>query len=65
MNMPQNEALTEVRTRGEERSTNLPDGLFRNAAPIGTFAGQQDFVVRFHDGKPVAMNSGEQGGGQN
>jgi hypothetical protein len=34
-------------------------------APIGTFAGSQDFVLRIHNGTPIAANTGDQGGGQN
>ena len=33
--------------------------------PIGTFAGSQDFVLRIRKGKPIAANTGDQGGGQN
>jgi len=33
--------------------------------PIGTFAGSQDFILRVRNGKPVAGNTGDQGGGQN
>ena len=33
--------------------------------PIGTFAGSQEFILRIHNGKPVAANTGDQGGGQN
>jgi hypothetical protein len=34
-------------------------------APIGTFGDITDFVVRIRDGKPIAANTGGQGGGQN
>lgn len=33
--------------------------------PIGTFAGSQEFILRIRNGKPVAANTGDQGGGQN
>ena len=33
--------------------------------PIGTFADSQEFILRIRDGKPVAANTGDQGGGQN
>jgi hypothetical protein len=33
--------------------------------PIGTFAGSKDFVLRIRNGKPIAANTGDQGGGQN
>ena len=32
--------------------------------PIGTFAGSRDFVLRIRNGKPIAANTGDQGGGQ-
>jgi hypothetical protein len=34
-------------------------------APIGSFAGAQDFLVRIRNGKLVAADTGDQGGGQN
>jgi hypothetical protein len=36
-----------------------------NLAPIGTFADTNDFLVRIQNGKPIAANTGAQGGGQN
>jgi hypothetical protein len=39
--------------------------LVANLTPIGTFAGTSDFVVRIRNGKPIAANTGDQGGGQN
>jgi hypothetical protein len=39
--------------------------LSRLAKPIGTFSGSTDFVLRFRNGKLVAENTGDQGGGQN
>lgn len=35
------------------------------AEPIGTFVSGRDWVFRFHDGKLVAADAGDQGGGQN
>jgi hypothetical protein len=35
------------------------------AKPVGTFADEGDFILRIHDGKVIAANTGEQGGGQN
>ena len=32
---------------------------------VGTFAGQEDQVVRTREGKPVPQETGDQGGGQN
>ncbi|MGA8659661.1 MAG: hypothetical protein WB586_26360 [Chthoniobacterales bacterium] len=39
--------------------------LLRMAKPIGTFAGDGDFILRIRDGKVTAANTGDQGGGQN
>ena len=42
-----------------------PIDLLKTRTPIGTFAGPQDFVIRIRNGKLVAANTGDQGGGQN
>lgn len=65
MNVPQDETSTGVRNLYDEKAANPSNELLKNAVPVGTFAGPQDFVLRFHDGKLVAANSGKQGGGQN
>ena len=65
MNAPQSETRPEILNLRDEQLGNVPNGLIKNAVPVGTFAGPQDFVLRFQDGKPVAANSGKQGGGQN
>ena len=65
MNAPQSETRPEILNLRDEQLGNVPNGLIKNAVPVGTFAGPQDFVLRFHDGKLVATNSGGQGGGQN
>ena len=64
MNVPQNETSTEI-SLSDEQLANPSNELLKNAVPIGKFAGPQDFVLRFHDGRLVAANSGKQGGGQN
>ena len=33
--------------------------------PSGTFADTTDIVIRIRNGKPIAANAGDQGGGQN
>jgi hypothetical protein len=66
MNVPQNETSPEIPLSDERLGNPNPSNeLLKNAVPIGKFAGPQDFVLRFHDGKLVAANSGKQGGGQN
>ena len=65
MNVPQNETSAGIANLFDEKTVNPADELLKNAVPIGTFAGPQDFVLRFHDGTLVAANSGKQGGGQN
>jgi hypothetical protein len=46
-------------------ATNSPVDLAKMAKPIGTFGGPADLKLRFHDGKLVAADTGDQGGGQN
>jgi hypothetical protein len=64
MNVPQSETSTEI-PLSDQQPANPSNELLKNAVPIGNFAGPQDFVLRFHDGKLVAADSGKQGGGQN
>jgi hypothetical protein len=33
--------------------------------PVGTFGGSIEFILRIRNGKPVAADTGDQGGGQN
>jgi hypothetical protein len=65
MNASRNETRSEIFNLRDEQLVNLANDLAKNAVPAGTFAGSQDFVLRFHDGKATATNSGGQGGGQN
>ena len=39
--------------------------LLKTRTPIGGFAGSQDFLIRIRNGKLVAADTGDQGGGQN
>ena len=64
MNVQQNETSIEIPLSDEDLA-NPANELLKSAVPIGKFAGPQDFVLRFHNGKLVAANSGKQGGGQN
>jgi hypothetical protein len=50
---------------GSMAAVSLEAVSLEECAPIGTFAGTNDFVVRIRDGKPAAANTGDQGGGQN
>ena len=50
---------------GKDRPSSMEAISLEECAPIGTFAGTNDFVVRIRDGKPAAANTGDQGGGQN
>jgi len=61
MNLKQQEQTPAV---VEERDLPLP-ALMRMAKPIGTFAGERDFILRIHEGKVIPANTGDQGGGQN
>jgi hypothetical protein len=44
---------------------NSTAALMKMAKRIGDFAGSTDFILRFRNGKLVAADTGEQGGGQN
>jgi hypothetical protein len=50
---------------GKETTDSIATISPEQCAPIGTFADSNDFVVRIRDGRPIAANTGEQGGGQN
>jgi hypothetical protein len=41
------------------------DELMTIGTPSGTFASTTDIVIRLRNGKPIATNAGDQGGGQN
>jgi len=53
------------RTKERKDTPLLPTDLFKTRSPIGSFGGTQDFVIRIRNGKLVAANTGDQGGGQN
>jgi hypothetical protein len=50
-----------VGPRGDRLKDTFPVEEF---APIGTFADSQEFILRIRNGKPIAANTGDQGGGQ-
>jgi hypothetical protein len=54
--------LESVKKQGDSLKDKFPPEEF---APIGTFAGSQEFILRICNGKPIAANTGDQGGGQN
>ena len=54
--------LESVAPQGDRLKEMFPVEEF---VPIGTFADSQEFILRIRDGKPVAANTGDQGGGQN
>jgi hypothetical protein len=54
--------LESVAPSGDSLKDRLPVEEF---VPIGTFADSQEFILRIRNGKPVAANTGDQGGGQN
>ena len=54
--------LESVPEKGDSLKDKFPLEEF---VPIGTFAGSQDIILRIRNGKPVASNTGDQGGGQN
>jgi hypothetical protein len=54
--------LESVTSKGDNLKDTVPLEEF---IPIGTFGGSQEFILRIRNGKPVAANTGDQGGGQN
>ncbi len=53
-------------SRAKEPAATIPAvDLTRLAKPIGTFGSTTDFILRFRNGKLVAENTADQGGGQN
>jgi hypothetical protein len=62
MNMQQDD---QNRTKERKGTPPPPIDLLKTRAPIGSFAGMQDFVIRIRNGKLVAADTGDQGGGQN
>jgi len=54
--------LESVAPQGDNLKDTFPVEEF---VPIGTFADSQEFILRIRNGKPVAANTGDQGGGQN
>jgi hypothetical protein len=65
MNTLQNDQKPRTGYRRDSAGRDLPVDLMKKAKPIGTFAGQKDFILRFRNGKLVPADTGDQGGGQN
>ena len=65
MNMVENNQTQEAKQSKNSPATNSPVDLKKMAKPIGTFGGATDVILRLRKGKPVAADTGEQGGGQN
>jgi hypothetical protein len=57
-------AIVESSSRGLESTNELGDVKFIRI-PIGTFAGTREQVFVFSAGELVALNTGDQAGGQN
>ena len=56
------DGLEPVKEQGDSLKDMAPLEEF---VPIGTFADSEEFILRIRNGKPVAANTGDQGGGQN
>ena len=54
--------LESVAPHGDSLKDTFPVEEF---VPIGTFTDSQEFILRIRNGKPIAANTGDQGGGQN
>ena len=65
MNALQNDQKPRTDHRRDSLAKIADLDLMRMAKPIGMFGGSADFVLRFRNGKVVAADTGDQGGGQN
>lgn len=54
-----------IESAGRERASFIDPISMKDLSTVGTFAGSKDAVIRIRDGKPIAANTGGQGGGQN
>ena len=61
--MKEEAVLAESRKKSVDVS--LPPEVLALCKPIGTFAGTEDLILRVRNGQVVAVDSGEQGDGQN
>jgi hypothetical protein len=50
---------------GKDQLQSMETISLDECAPVGTFAGTKDFIIRVRDGQPAPANTGDQGGGQN
>ena len=56
----------QVTDRPKRSAATIPGvELMEMAKPIGAFGGSKDLILRFRNGKLVAADMGDQGGGQN
>ena len=65
MNMLANDQKQKTNHAKNSPAENSPVDLIKIAESIGTFGGTTDVILRFRNGKPVAADTGDQGGGQN
>lgn len=61
--MKEEAVLAECRKPSAEVS--LPPEVLAFCKPVGTFAGTEDLILRVRNGQIVAVDSGDQGDGQN
>jgi hypothetical protein len=61
--MKEEAVLAESRKKSVDVS--LPPEVLALCKPIGTFAGTEDLILRVRNGQIVAVDSGDQGDGQN
>jgi hypothetical protein len=65
MDVQQIEKNLATRGLANRAATATPPEFAGAVKPVGTFGGSIDFILRIRNGKPVAADTGDQGGGQN
>jgi hypothetical protein len=65
MNTPSSDQTVRTKEQGAGADAGDRSTLESICAPIGTFAGSEDRIVRIRKGQIVPADTGDQGGGQN
>jgi hypothetical protein len=65
MNTPSSDQTVRTKEQGAGADAGDRSTLESISAPIGTFAGSEDRIVRIRKGQIVPADTGDQGGGQN
>jgi len=65
MNAQRNDQTVLPKKQKHGSSADFSTGLEFISAPVGSFAGTLERIIRIRDGQPVPADTGDQGGGQN